>query len=79
MMIFIIRNTIIDAAMFSLIADAGTAVPRDGVSLTATGLALALMVISIYILRGTLHGIHAWLVSCTGNTCIDSHQHLYLA
>ncbi len=47
---------------------AGTAVPRDGVSLTATGLALALTTFSIYCLRSVLHGIHAWLVSCTGET-----------
>ena len=40
--------------------------PRDGVSLTATGLALALMVITIYILRSTLHAIHTWMISCTG-------------
>lgn len=46
---------------------AGTAVPRDGVSLTATGLALALMIFSIYCIRSMLHGIHACLVSCTGN------------
>ena len=45
---------------------AGANVPRDGVSLTATGLALALMVITIYILRSTLHAIHAWMISCTG-------------
>ena len=46
---------------------AGTAVPRDGVSLTATGLALALMIFSIYCIRSMLHGIHTWLVSCTGS------------
>ena len=47
---------------------AGTPPPRDGVSLTATGMALTLMVFSIFCLRGILHGIHAWLVSFTGNS-----------
>lgn len=46
---------------------AGTPPPRDGVSLTATGMALTLMVFSIFCLRAVLHGVHAWLVSFTGD------------
>lgn len=46
---------------------AGSPPPRDGVSLTATGMALTLMVFSIFCLRGILHGLHAWLVSFTGD------------
>lgn len=49
---------------------AGTPPPRDGVSLTATGMALTLMVFSIFCLRAVLHGVHAWLVSFTGDSTV---------
>lgn len=50
---------------------AGTRVPQDGVSMTATCLAAALMVFTLYLLRSIAHGVHAWLTSCRGgiNQC----------
>lgn len=45
---------------------AGTQVPKDGVSMTATCMAAVLMIFTLYLLRSIAHGVHAWLTSCRG-------------